>query len=122
MANLIRINKYLPFAIIYFFLNSAFLPFGLLYTTIFTPLFLIWLFRQNKIRYWWVFFILTLPFAYIHFRQGVDSYYYFKSYILLFTVFVFILTMIQFLKITTTLRTIFRQLLKINFFLVCIAC
>ena len=121
MANLTRINKYLPFAILYFFLNSVFLPLGLLYTTILTPFFLVWLYRQNKIKYWWVFFILTIPFAYIHYRQGIDSYYYFKSYILLFTVFVFILTMIRFLQITTSLRTIFRQLLKINFFLVCIA-
>jgi hypothetical protein len=122
MANPTRINKYLPFAILYFFLNSVFLPFGLLYTTILTPVFLIWLYRQNKIEYWWVFFILTIPFAYIHYRQGIDLYYYFKSYVLLFTVFVFILTMIRFLQITTSLRTIFRQLLKINFFLVCIAC
>jgi len=122
MAKLTRINKYLPFAILYFFLNSVFLPLGLLYTTILTPLFLIWLFMQNKIEYWWVFFILTLPFVYIHYRQGVDLFYYFKSYALLFTVFVFILTVIRFLQVTTSLRAIFRQLLKINFFLVCVAC
>ena len=122
MANLIRINKYLPFAILYFFLNSVFLPLGLLYTTLLTPFFLIWLYRQNRIKYLWVFFILTIPLPYIHYRQGIDSYYYLKSYVLLFTVFVFILTMIRFLQITTSLRTIFRQLLKINFFLVGIAC
>ena len=122
MANLTRINKYLPFAILYFFLNSVFLPLGLLYTTLLTPVFLIWLYRQNKIEYWWVFFILTIPFIYIHYRQDIDLYYYFKSYVLLFTVFVFILTMIRFLQITTSLRTIFRRLLNINFILVCIAC
>ncbi len=122
MANLIRINKYLPFAILYFFLNSVFLPLGLLYTTLLTPLFLIWLYGQNKIAYGWVFFVLTLPFVYIHYRQGIDEYYYLKSYVLLYTVFVFILTMIRFLQITTSLRTIFRYLLNINFFLVCVAC
>lgn len=122
MANLTRINKYLPFAILYFFLNSVFLPFGLLYTTILTPLFLVWLYKQNRIKYGWIFFVLTIPFVYIHYRQGIDPYYYFKSYVLLFTVFVFILTMIRFLQITTSLRKIFRQLLTINFFLVCIAC
>jgi hypothetical protein len=122
MANLIRINKYFPFAILYFFLNSVFLPLGLLYTTLLTPFFLIWLYGQNKIKYGWVFFILTIPFAYIHYRQGIDLYYYFKSYVLLFTVFVFILIMIRFLQITTSLRTIFRRLLNINFFLVVIAC
>src|ERR1700681_2092467 len=122
MANLTRINKYLPFAILYFFLNSIFLPLGLLYTTLLTPFFLIWLYRQNKIEYGWVFFILTIPFACIHYLQGIDLYYYFKSYVLLFTVFVFILTMIRFLQVTGSLRTIFRHLLSINFFLVGIAC
>jgi hypothetical protein len=122
MANPTRINKYLPFAILYFFLNSVFLPFGLLYTTLLTPIFLIWLYKQNKIAYGWVFFMLTIPFIYIHYRQGIDVYYYFKSYVLLYTVFVFILTMIRFLQVTTSLRTIFRYLLNINFFLVCIAC
>ncbi|HEX3768658.1 MAG TPA: hypothetical protein VHT72_09790, partial [Puia sp.] len=122
MANLTRINKYLPFAILYFFLNSVFLPLGLLYTTILAPLFLLWLYKQNRIKNGWIFFFLTIPFVFIHYHQGIDSYYYFKSYVLLFTVFVFILTVIRFLQITTSLRKIFRQLLTINFFLVCIAC
>ena len=122
MANLTRINKYLPFAILYFFLNSVFLPLGLLYTTLLTPLFLVWLYKQHRIKYGWIFFFLTIPFVFIHYHLGIDSYYYFKSYVLLFTVFVFILTMIRFLQITTSLRKIFRQLLTINFFLVCIAC
>jgi len=122
MANLIRLNKYLPFAILYFFLNSVFLPLGLLYTTLLTPFFLIWLYRQNKIEYGWVFFLITIPFAYIHFKLGIDLRYYIKSYILLFSVFVFILTMIRFLQVVGSLRTIFRILLTINFFLVGIAC
>ena len=122
MANLIRINKYLPFAILYFFLNSVFLPFGLLYTSILTPVFLFWLYRQNKIKYGWIFFFFTIPLAIIHFIQGVVPYYYIRSYILLFSVFVFILTMIRFLQVSGSLRTIFRILLNINIFLVGIAC
>jgi hypothetical protein len=122
MANLIRINKYLPFAILYFFLNSVFLPLGLLYTSLLTPFFLVWLYRQNKIENGWVFFVLTIPFACIHFKQGIDLYYYLKSYILLFSVFVFILTMIRFLQVAGSIRTIFRILLNLNFFLVGIAC
>src|SRR4051812_48972354 len=110
MANLTRINKYLPFAILYFFFNSVLLPLGLLYTTLLTPIFLMWLYRQNKLRYLWVFFILTIPFMYVHYRQGIDFYYYLRSYVLLFTVFIFILTMIRFLEVTSTLRTIFRYL------------
>ena len=122
MANLIRINKYLPFAILYFFLNSVFLPFGLLYTSILTPVFLFWLYKQNKIKYGWIFFFFTIPLAIIHFIQGVAPYYYIRSYILLFTVFVFILTVIRFLQVAGSLRTIFRILLNINIFLVAIAC
>jgi hypothetical protein len=122
MANLIRINKYLPFAILYFFFNSVFLPLGLLYTSILTPFFLFWLYQQNKIQYGWVFFLLTIPFACIHLWQGIDTYYYAKSYILLFSAFVFLLTVIRFLQVTRSLRTIFRLLLQINFFLVLLAC
>jgi hypothetical protein len=122
MANLIRINRYLPFVLLYFFLNSVLLPLGLLYTTILTPFFLIWLYRQNKIQYGWVFFLLTIPFAFIHYFQGIDLYYYLKSYFLLFSVFVFILTVMRFLQVAHSLRTIFRLLLNINFFLVGIAC
>jgi hypothetical protein len=122
MANPIKLNKYLPFAILYFFLNSVFLPLGLLYTSILAPFFMVWLYRQNKMQYGWIFFVITIPFAIIQYRQGISTQYYLRSYILLFTVFVFILTVIRFLEITQSLRRIFRLLLNINFFLVCIAC
>jgi hypothetical protein len=121
MDTTIRINKYLPFAVLYFFLNSVFLPLGLLYTTLLTPFFIFWLFRQNNLEYGWVFFLLTIPFVIIHFIQGVNPFYYIRSYILLFSVFVFILTLIRFLQVTQSLRTIFRLLLIINFALAVVA-
>ncbi len=62
--------------------------------------------------------LFTIPLAIIHFIQGVVPYYYIRSYILLFSVFVFILTMIRFLQVPSSLRTIFRILLNINIFLV----
>src|SRR5215204_229943 len=83
------INRYLPFAILYFFFNSLFLPTGLLYTTLLTPFFLYWIYQQNKIKYIWLFFLVTLPLACIHFLNGVVIQSYFKSYFLLFTAFVF---------------------------------
>ena len=122
MANLIRINKYLPFAVLYFFFNSVFLPLGLLYTSLLSPFFLIWLYRQNNVQYWWVFFLLTVPPACIHYLQGINAYYYLRSYVLFFSVFIFILTLIRYLQITRSLRAIFMLLLKINFVLVLIAC
>jgi hypothetical protein len=122
MASPIKINKYLPFAILYFFFNSLYLPLGLLFTSILTPFFLFWLYHQNRLRHLWVFFLITIPFACIHYLQGINLYYYFRSYILLFSVFVFLLTTVRFLEVNHSLRNIFRYILKLNFFLVLIAC
>ena len=38
-----HVNKYVPFAIIYFFINSLALPFGLTYTSLMAPFFYIWI-------------------------------------------------------------------------------
>jgi hypothetical protein len=122
MAIPVKINKYFPFALLYFYLNSVFLPLGLLYTTVLTPVFLIWLYKQNQLRYVWIFFMITIPFAFIHYLQGIDIYYYTRSYALLFTVFIFLLTVIRFLQVTGTLRIIFRNLLLLNSAFVFVAC
>jgi hypothetical protein len=122
MAIPVKINKYFPFALIYFYLNSVFLPLGLLYTTVLTPVFLLWLYKQNQVHYAWIFFAITIPFAFIHYLQGVDIYYYVRSYALLFTVFIFLLTVIRFLQVTGSLRTIFRNLLLLNSAFVLVAC
>ena len=122
MAIPVKINKYFPFALLYFYLNSVFLPLGLLYTTVLTPVFLIWLYKQNQLRYAWIFFVITIPLALIHYLKGIDIYYYAKSYALLFTVFIFLLTVIRFLQVTGSLRTIFRNLLLLNSAFVLIAC
>jgi len=122
MDSTLRINKYLPFALLYFFFNSAFLPLGLLYTTLLTPLFLLWLYQQNRIKYLWGFFLITIPFALVQYFQGIDLKYYIRSYLLFFSVFVFILTVIQFVKVSHSLRMIFRQLLILNTLFVALAC
>ena len=118
----VRINKYFPFAFLYFCFNSLFLPLGLLYTAILTPLFIIWLYRQNHFRYGWLFFALTIPMAIIHYLQGIDPFYYFRSYVLFFTVFAFLLTTIRFLQVNHSLRLIFRNLLYVNSVFVAVAC
>jgi hypothetical protein len=118
----LKINKYLPVTLLYLFFNSVFLPLGLLYTAILTPLFILWLYRQNDLNNIWIFFALTLPFAIAHYFIGVDSYFYARSYLLLFTCFIFILTLHRFLIVCHTLRGLYRQLLIVNFFLVIVAC
>jgi hypothetical protein len=110
-----RVNKYMPLAIVYFFFNGFLLPLGLLYTTILSPLLLIWLSKYSSFRYLKFFFLFTLPFAIIHFINGVDTEYYLRSYLLLFSVYVFALCFYQFLKICRTLKMIYRNLVLINF-------
>ena len=43
-----KINKYFPFAFIYFFINSAGLPYGLTYLTLLSPLFYWWVVKIRK--------------------------------------------------------------------------
>jgi len=93
----IRFNKYYPIAFLYFFFNGVFLPHGLLYTSILTPLLLIWLYKFPSFRYVYLFFVLFIPFAFIQIRNGVDMAYYIKSGLLLFSVYVFTLAFYQFL-------------------------
>jgi hypothetical protein len=104
----------MPIAVLYFFFNGFLLPLGLLYTTILTPLFLLWLFKYDALKQLSYFFIITIPFAIFHFINGVEPKYYLTSYILLFSVYVFGLSFYQFLKISTTLRSMYRNLLLIN--------
>ena len=118
----IRINKYLPVAVLYFFLNSFLLPTGLLYTAILTPLLLLWLYQYKNLSKVWLFFAFLIPFAFVHFINGVNARFYLISSVLLFTVFVFAICFWQFLKVCTTLRSIFRKILILNFILVVIAC
>ena len=122
MSQGMRINKYLPIVTLYFFLNSILLPLGLLYTSILTPFFLFWLYRQNQLKNLWNFFLFSVPFACIHYFLGVNTSYYLKSYLLLFSTFVFLLSTVEFLRIAYSLRTIFRKILIFNFLLVIIAC
>src|SRR5688500_8121088 len=98
LAQPLSMNKYLPIAVLYFFFNSFMLPQGLLYTTILTPLFLIWLLKYPTFHYIWFFFLFTIPFAIILYMHGIHLLFYFRSYALLFTWFVFGIAFYQFLK------------------------
>lgn len=118
----LTINKYMPLAVLYFFFNNFMLPHGLLYTTILTPVFLIWLLRYPSFHYIFYFFLFTVPFAIIHLSLGVHTQYYFKSWALLFTWFTFGIAFYQFLKNCHSLRSIFRLLVLINFVFVIVAC
>lgn len=115
--DLTHLNKYLPIVLLYFFFNSFLLPHGLLYTTILTPVFLLWLYRKPPFRYVWIFFAVLSPFAIIHLVNGVYIGTWLKSVTLLFTVYVFCLAFHQFLAACSSLRSLYRQVLLVNIIL-----
>jgi hypothetical protein len=114
MDHAVNINKYLPVAILYFFFNSFLLPLGLLYTTLLTPLFILWLYKFPSFKFIWLFFPVMAPFVLIHFLNGVNVNYYIRSFLLCFSVYVFAITFYRFLKECHTLRTLFKNLILIN--------
>lgn len=104
-------------ALVYFFLNCAFLPQGLLITDILTPLFLWWLFKHNSLHYLIYFFVFTVPFILIHFYYNADPYYYYRSYVMFFTAVTFAVCFYVSLKEGLRLGYIFKKILIINFIL-----
>ncbi|RLD62620.1 MAG: hypothetical protein DRI95_12870 [Bacteroidetes bacterium] len=93
-----KYSIFLSVAIIYFFFNSTFLPYGLLYTTILSPLFFYWLIKKGqlpKMLAWSVLFLIPIPF---HLYLGVNL----KSYIIstgmIATVYVFLFTALEAIK------------------------
>lgn len=115
------INKYLPIVLLYFFANSFMLPHGLLYTTLLTPVGLVWLARYNSFKYLLVFFGLAFIFGVVHFYHGVNIKFYFTSLALIFTVYVFALCCYQFLQNCKTLRSLYKQILIVNIIFVAVA-
>lgn len=115
------INKYLPIALLYFFFNGLWLPHGLLYTTLLTPLLLLWLHRSPVFKSINYFFIICIPFVIVHLLNGVALFYYLRSFLVLFSAFVFSLCLYQFLTECKTLRLIYKDILLINAPLVCLS-
>ncbi|HXB90699.1 MAG TPA: hypothetical protein VNU72_00355 [Puia sp.] len=116
------INKYLPAALLYFFLNGFLLPVGLLYTALLTPLLLLWVARYRYLNYFLLYFLLLTPFVIAHWANGIENgAYYLKSILLSFTVLVFCIAFHQYLGFCHSLRDIFKKILLINGFMVVVA-
>ncbi|WP_192821154.1 hypothetical protein [Rufibacter sp. LB8] len=116
-----KINKYLPFVLLYFFFNSVFLPIGLMYTTLLTPLFYLWL-NVNGQRFVILKFLLPLvPFVLIHFVNGVDALIYGKSAALFFTAYIFVYALVVLLKKVDYVEDWFIKITKLNAVLTVVA-
>jgi len=116
------LNKYFPFAFIYFFVNSLALPFGLTYTSLLAPLFYVWILLTRKKEILLPFIMILLPFVVIHILiVGVEMKSYLLSLINLILVYIFCQATYTFLKLSRDPEKIFRRILILNFILCLIA-
>lgn len=117
-----RINKFLPLAFIYFFINSLGLPFGLTYTAILSPLIYWWVLTGTRKNDFLIPFIVCLiPFIIMHILHGVDAKSYVVSILNFIAVYIFCQGFYTFLKSCREPEHIFRIILIINFILCLIA-
>ena len=114
----ITFNKYIPFACLYFFCNSLFLPEGLLYTTFLTPLFFYEVVKEKRFNPLLSFIAVITLFSAIHFAQGVNDMFYIRSYILFITIGIFCIWFVGFCNKVQSLEKIFTTILYINILLV----
>lgn len=107
--------------VLYFFCNSVLLPEGLLYTTLLTPFFLLYLYRKGALRPLGWFFVATVPFAVLHFAGGVATGYYLRSWALFFSACVFALAFRRYLLDTPAPEKLYHTLLVLNGCMVALA-
>jgi hypothetical protein len=116
-----EINKYFPFALVYFFFNSLGLPLGLTYTTLLAPFLYYWILITRKREILLPFLIALVPFFIVQVNEGVDLKTYFVSVMNLTAVYIFCQAFYTFLKNCKDIEGIFRKLVIINFILCLIA-
>jgi hypothetical protein len=121
ISGITKINKYRPFAYVFFFINSYGLPHGLLFTGILTPFFYLWLVFNRKKNLLLKYALFLAPFATFHFINGVNLYYYAVSTALLFTAYIFTYAFKTFVEEKSYLEDLFLKFTKINFVLTLIA-
>ena len=111
-----RVNKYLPFAFLYFFINAVALPFGLTYTALLAPVFYVWVVVRKKKEIVLPFITVLAPFIVVQVLYvGVVRKVYFYSLINLVLVYIFCQAVYTFLTRCTDVEKIFRWLLIVNF-------
>jgi hypothetical protein len=116
-----KLNRYLPFTCVYFFVNSLALPFGLTYTALLAPLFYVWILLTRKKEILLPFIALLLPFIIAHISSGVETGSYTISLLNLLLVYIFCQAVYTFLKQCKEPELIFRKILILNFIFCVIA-
>ena len=113
-----KINKYFPFAFIYFFVNSLALPSGITYTALLAPFFYTWVLLTRKKEVVFPFIIILAPFIVVHvlYVDVVRKVYFYSLFNVIF-VYIFCQAVYTFLNVCLDVEKIFRKLLIINFIL-----
>lgn len=112
---------FLPAAVLYFFFNSFLLKQGLYYTTLLTPFFFLYLIRQNGLKYYGWFLLLTLCVAGLQLATVEYLRDYMISFCLLQTLAIFVLNFYYFLEQAVDLGSVYKILSYINILLVAVA-
>jgi len=116
------LNKYLPFAFVYFFVNTVALPFGLTYTALLAPLFYVWILFVRKREVLFPFVVLLLPYIIVHLTiVDVDAGTYLVSLLNVVLVYIFCQAVYTFLIVCRDIEKIFRSILVWNFILCLLA-
>src|SRR5215471_516148 len=116
------VNKYFPFAFLYFFINASALPFGLTYTALLAPLFYVWVVITRKKEIHLPFIAILAPFIVVQILYvGVTRKVYFYSLANVVLVYIFCQAVYTFLTTCINVEKIFRWLLIINFILCLVA-
>ncbi len=112
----LRLHKYTPVGYVYFFLNSVGLPTGLFYTSILSPLLYLWLIHRGKRKVTLWFVLCLAPFVAAQMLLGINSYFYYaRSVVLLWTVYITVYAFAVALLRIGNLERFFDHLIVVNF-------
>lgn len=111
----------LCFCLLYFFFNGLFLPEGLYYTTLLSPLFLAYVIYKGYAKALLWFIVPSIPLFAIHYMHGIHVKFYVISWLLLFSCYVFILAAYDFIKHAQFLSKVFSRILYLNMLLIGLA-
>lgn len=113
---------FLPYIILYFFFNNAGLPQGLLYTTLLTPVFLYWLYKEHTLANcmkWSLLLLVPIPFQIF---SNINVQDYIQSSVLMLSAWIFFFTALKAIeRIKSDLEKVFFKVLILNTILVTIA-
>ena len=117
-----KVNKYLPFAFVYFFFNTVALPHGLTFTALLAPFFYGWVMLVRKQEVLLPFLALLAPFLILHVSVvGVEESSYFLSLLNLVLVYIFCQAAYTFFLQCRDPERIFYRVIQVNFFLCLLA-